>query len=298
MALLLGKYETHPAADLFPLMDEDALSRLAEDIEKHGQRDPVVLCDGKVLDGRNRVLACGRLGCEPETEEWGGVGSPVEWVLSKNLHRRHLTPSQMAMVVAEAKRIADSESCNSNPRPTVAQMAEAASIDRVQVFRAQKVIEKGTPELQEAVRAGVVAVSAAAAVADEPEEKQRELVAAGPKAVKEAAKVKRSKKRMPKLTPEERKALEESLSTPVENANELEQPREFIDANDRLAQLVERIDHALSAASGTAALALIRAARERATAPDAEIHEAEQRYQDKRRALVDLSAGKRRSNRR
>jgi hypothetical protein len=69
--------------------------------------------------------------------------------------------------------------------------AQSVNVSPRSIASAAKVIAHGTQELQDAVRSGDVAVSAAAEVADEPEERQRELVAEGPKAIREAAKVKR-----------------------------------------------------------------------------------------------------------
>jgi hypothetical protein len=39
-------------------MPENETRGLAEDIEKHGQREPGVLLEGMVLDGWHRYLAC------------------------------------------------------------------------------------------------------------------------------------------------------------------------------------------------------------------------------------------------
>jgi hypothetical protein len=203
MNLALG-YDSHPAADLFPLMAETELQALADDIEQHGLQEPIILLDGLVLDGRNRLLACERTSRDPRFERWSGTGSPTTWVLSKNLHRRHLTASQQALVVAEAKRLAEAESPNLDSE-SVDSIARSAGVSRSSVFTAQQVVDKAVPELTKAVRDGAVKISAAAALADEPAEKQRELVAAGPKAIKDAAREKR--KPSPKLSAAERERL-------------------------------------------------------------------------------------------
>ena len=42
----------HPAAECFPMHDPQRLAELAEDIGRNGLLDPIVLCDGLLLDGR------------------------------------------------------------------------------------------------------------------------------------------------------------------------------------------------------------------------------------------------------
>jgi hypothetical protein len=54
--------EPHPLCAMFPLMTDDELDELAEDIRRHGQREPGTILDGKILDGRSRDLACERVG--------------------------------------------------------------------------------------------------------------------------------------------------------------------------------------------------------------------------------------------
>jgi len=81
-------------------MDEAELRELAEDLEKNGLLEPIVLCDEQILDGRNRSLACPMAGIAPRFER-PTIVSPVSYVLSKNLHRRHLTTSQRAAIAAE-----------------------------------------------------------------------------------------------------------------------------------------------------------------------------------------------------
>ena len=99
----------HPAAALFPLMKGPEFGLLVEDIDEHGLREPVVMHQGLVLDGRNRLRACEIAGKEPRFVEWDGVGSPLAFVLSRNLHRRHLSESQRAMIAARAREMFEEE---------------------------------------------------------------------------------------------------------------------------------------------------------------------------------------------
>jgi hypothetical protein len=91
----------HPIAGLFPLMDGKEFQELADDIRTHGQREPSILFEDKILDGRNRYLACIKIGIEPKFKQF--VGSSKEearnFVISANLHRRHLTSEQKRKVM-------------------------------------------------------------------------------------------------------------------------------------------------------------------------------------------------------
>jgi ParB-like chromosome segregation protein Spo0J len=90
---------SHPAASLFPMMSEEELAALTADIAAHGQREPILIdLEGQVVDGRNRWLACEALGLTPVTRVMPDTDSVVTGVVSLNLHRRHLTPSQKAGV--------------------------------------------------------------------------------------------------------------------------------------------------------------------------------------------------------
>ncbi len=88
----------HPVTNIFPMMSEDEFNDLMENIKKHGLMEPIWAWKGEIIDGRNRYLACTKAGVEPQFREWNGEGSLVEFVVSLNLHRRHLSSSQKAMV--------------------------------------------------------------------------------------------------------------------------------------------------------------------------------------------------------
>jgi ParB-like chromosome segregation protein Spo0J len=75
-------------------MDEDELSALADDIRARGQCEPIRrLPDSRIVDGRNRELACLIAGVEPQYEPVQLTERAIPaFVDSANLHRRHLTP--------------------------------------------------------------------------------------------------------------------------------------------------------------------------------------------------------------
>ena len=87
----------HPASEIFPMMGESELADLAKDIRENGLLEPVVLFENLVIDGRNRMAACRLAGVQPQfiTEN---IASPTQYVVSKNLHRRHLTLGQRAAI--------------------------------------------------------------------------------------------------------------------------------------------------------------------------------------------------------
>lgn len=95
-------YQLHPLCTLFPRMAGAEFEALKTDILNNGLHQPIVLHDGMVLDGGNRYRACLELGVEPLTEEYEG-DDIVAYVLSANLHRRHMSPGQQAAIVASAQ---------------------------------------------------------------------------------------------------------------------------------------------------------------------------------------------------
>jgi len=178
----------HDVANIFPLMGERELSELAQDIAANGLREPIWLHDdGRIIDGRNRFLACERAGVKPDYRTWDGHGSLVAFVVSLNLHRRHLDESQRTIVAARIKQIL---SANLHPGEDAAeQAAELLNVSRRSVFTGQAVLDDGAPELIQAVERGDVAVSTAAVISSElTRAKQQALVARGEVEILKAAK--------------------------------------------------------------------------------------------------------------
>lgn len=88
----------HYLATSFPSMSDADFTALVADIKANGQRDPITLYEGMILDGWHRFQACAELDIKPWKEEFSDA-DPVAFVLSRNLHRRHLSASQRAVAV-------------------------------------------------------------------------------------------------------------------------------------------------------------------------------------------------------
>jgi N6-adenosine-specific RNA methylase IME4 len=185
----------HPLAALFPMLSDDELRRLAEDIELRGQEEPVWLLDGQILDGRNREAACALIGIDAWTKDYEG-SDPLGFVLSLNLHRRHLSESQRAMVAA---RIVDWErginqitagSANLQTR----EAARRLSISERAVAAAKRVRDQGVERLADAIRDGKLSVNAGEAISFLEREAQEEVLRLEDKQIVQKAKEIREKR--------------------------------------------------------------------------------------------------------
>lgn len=187
--------EIHAAANIFPMMSECEFAHLKQDIKEHGQKEWITLYQGKILDGRNRYKACIELGIEPElceVDESKPNFDPIAYVLSHNLHRRHLTESQRSMVAGKLATLKVGSNQHSKEggqicTPTIDDAAGLLSVSPRSVKSAKQVIEHGSKAVVDAVESGEIPVSFAAKfVTEEPDKKtQTELVKQGKKAMRE-----------------------------------------------------------------------------------------------------------------
>lgn len=94
--------QIHPLAEIYPLMASAELELLADDIKKNGLLNPIETWQGKIIDGRNRLLACEMVGVEPEYGE-PAVDLKTEadllnYITSLNAIRRHPNKGQLACI--------------------------------------------------------------------------------------------------------------------------------------------------------------------------------------------------------
>jgi hypothetical protein len=149
-------------------------------LDRNGLREPIMLFERAILDGRNRYLACECAGIEPRFEDYTGA-DPLAYVVSLNLKRRHLDESQRALVAGRIAKLQQGRPSNNASIEAVSQAQAAAllNVSRSEVQRAREVLDEGAPELISAVERGEAAVSAAADVSTLSKEQQREIIARG-----------------------------------------------------------------------------------------------------------------------
>lgn len=197
MAIPDSVIPSHPLADLFPMLSLDDADALRVDIAANGLRERIVILDGQILDGRNRYRAAVGAGVifgdlpDDASDLWvshfrrfnpAQDGDPLAWVLSKNLHRRHLSESQRAMVAAKIEGYRhggarqDFAEQDANLPLDRKGAAEALHVSERSVSSAARVRDHGAPELVERVESGEVAVSAAAELARLPVGEQLALL--------------------------------------------------------------------------------------------------------------------------
>ena len=175
----------HPLASLFPKMDAEQFAAFTEDVQTHGVREPIVLYEGKVLEGRHRYYASIATGVEPRFQTYDG-DDPVGYVISMNLKRRHLSESQRAMVAAKLATLGLGANQHSEGT-SIEGASRLLNVGRASVERAKTVQRDGAPELQRAVEAGKIKVSVAADIADEAPEQQRKILAQDEREILRAA---------------------------------------------------------------------------------------------------------------
>jgi ParB-like chromosome segregation protein Spo0J len=168
----------HRLADLLPLTQGAEFDRLVADIAEHGLLNPITLYQGQVLDGRNRALACRAAGIEPRYVEYEGK-DPAAFVLSQNLARRHLGPSERAMVAARMATLKwGQRSDRVEGQICLSKAAQLLDVSERSVKSARVVLDHGIPELREAVEHGRLAVHEAEKAARLPGEAQMQFLEA------------------------------------------------------------------------------------------------------------------------
>ncbi len=169
--------EDHEIAACWRLMNDKELAALGDSILKGGVRFPIVLFEGKILDGRNRYRACQMVGVEPRFEVF--TGDPLRFAIDANRERRHDNRNQRAMAAAKLANLkrgsnqykvgpSTEGSAAGGKSITVAEAAKALGVSVSSVERARRVRTSASPETIARIEAGEMTVSKALAITAKP----------------------------------------------------------------------------------------------------------------------------------
>ena len=175
----------HPIADIFPPLADAEYRELSQDIAEKGLLDDIVVYEGQILDGRHRYRSCIENGIEPRFRNYRG-DDPVGHVLSRNLHRRHLTAGQRALIAAELadEKPGRARSGAQNCALTHDQAAKLCNISSRQVDKASILLNavtrgRATEQLLESVRSSRLSLNRAEKIARLPKNQQLEVLVGG-----------------------------------------------------------------------------------------------------------------------
>jgi ParB-like chromosome segregation protein Spo0J len=170
----MNNLKQHPLSAAFPALDETAFRALKADIELNGVRERIVTDEEMILDGWHRYRACQELNIVPPINAFEGE-DPIAYVISKNLHRRHLDPSQRSL--AWVRLTAWQEKAGRKSR-SLEKAKEFCNFAELSIDATAKLAQVGTrtisharaatkalPEVQDAVMRGELSVSQAAELA-------------------------------------------------------------------------------------------------------------------------------------
>ncbi len=181
-------FEEHPLSQILPEMSGEEFNELKKDMQEHGLKQPIIIHEGKILDGRNRYRVCRELNIIPETTEYKG-SDPLSYIISLNVKRRHLSASQKASVAVDFLLLLEAEAKKRmkaggetkgkakipDPHQSRDQAGKIVGVSGRYVSDAKK-IKETDPKIFEKVKLGEVSIPEALEVLGNVSSKEPEVV--------------------------------------------------------------------------------------------------------------------------
>lgn len=202
-------------------LTEDEYAALECSLLSEGCRDALVLWGDLLVDGHNRYGICQKHGISFNTVQnktFQSIDDVHLWMIENHLGRRSVSDFQRGVLALRKKeivsaRLAHEQAQHSSGKSadtgssakadtervlTREAIARAARVSSVTLGQIEKIQRTAAPELVNAVKAGVISINAAAAVASLPGEKQVAAVAGGKKELRQVARQIREARTSPK----------------------------------------------------------------------------------------------------
>ncbi len=253
-------------------LTEDEHAALERSLLAEGCRDALVLWGDVLVDGHNRYGICQKHGIPFKTvqnESFRSMDDVYLWMIDNHLGRRSVSDFQRGVLALRKKEIlsarAPKPQAEPSPEQPVAEteapvkveaepavtreaLARAARVSSTTLGQIEKIQKTAAPELVDAVKAGVISINAAAAVASLPDERQKAAVAGGKKELREAARQVREARKPPK--PEAPPPPADATPEQLEIHRLTVQVAELTEERDQLKKKVQNLTIALAEARG------------------------------------------------
>jgi ParB-like chromosome segregation protein Spo0J len=182
MTLPTKEYEPHPVSEIFSRfrMEGEELDALGTDIKTNGLKEAIWLFEDKILDGNNRYRAGLKASYRFKDTDYRVFdpkvqGDPLKFVVSANLHRRHLTTSQRSTIAAALSTTELGYNQYNRPGVTTKQAAEMLGVSEATVKMAKDVAAKAAPQIKEMVQKGELRLAAAKGLISNKRNQQQQL---------------------------------------------------------------------------------------------------------------------------
>lgn len=205
-------------------LTEDEYAALERSLLSEGCRDALVLWGDLLVDGHNRYGICQKHGIPFNTvqnQTFQSMDDVHLWMIDNHLGRRSVSDFQRGILALRKKEILSSRleqartqqssagsaevdpaaPTEAGPTLTRQAVARAARVSSATLGQIEKIQKTAAPELVNAVKAGVISINAAAAVASLPGDKQVAAVVGGKKELRQAARQVREARLPPKSEP-------------------------------------------------------------------------------------------------
>src|SRR4029077_2957874 len=151
--------KVHPVAELYPLMSDEELDVLGEDIQTNGLKNKLVRDEeGTLIDGRNREEAAKRRGIKLNSDDYVVLNGEdaTAYIFSLNNKRRHILKSQRAMIAVKARAFsARSEKIRSPNFLSLGSLAQMVGVAEPTLAEASTILEYAPEHADVIIKGGM-----------------------------------------------------------------------------------------------------------------------------------------------
>lgn len=226
-----GIYEQHPLSAAFPAMSEEELQNLKDSIDVIGVQNPIVIYEGKIIDGWHRYKVANELGMPCPAVHLAEDIDPQDFVLANNKARRHLNRGQIAIAYTKVYQWypqgKTSKPLLGKVLKSAEELAKLSGTSKSSIEQAKSVLKNGAKPVQEAVQSGKISLRKGAKISRLDLESQFKALTEPPEP-------------RPSILDGNVPSEEELMAMDLAMEADLKQLHEFLEADDKLKELWEK----------------------------------------------------------